>query len=934
LGLILATATPAHAAAVGVVPILIGPIQVLLAVLPYLLVAIGGAFLALFRLSTLKLLAKILWRNKVAFGIVVAAVAGGMYALSRASSSPAPATAPAGSIAGGQWSAFNGGPDRRGFVPGSTEPAAGGVVWKFAPPKGTRFFSSPAIVGSRVYATSAMKETFDDSGVIFCLDADTGAVIWQHDADGFRATYSSPVVGEGCLISGEGLHETRDGRITCLSADTGAKKWELRADSHVESSACIYQGKAYIGCGDDGLYCLALEGDGQGGPKVVFHLDSKQYPDCESCPIAADGKVFFGLGEDGSAVCCVDAASGKEVWKVPAPHPVFSAPCLSGGRLFVGMGNGDMVNSATELLNKRLAQLRRDGASDDEIAKARKEFGPAGAVWCMDPATGNVLWKFPLGETVLGGVAVADGRVYFGVRDGGMYCLDAADGKLIRRIDAHSPIITSPVVAESFVYFVTVDGGLCGLDRKTLAPVWETSIDGGKYFISSPAVGRGHLYIGTDGNGLLCLGQPGAPKKAVWGGDYGGPGQSGWDGSPIPEKAKVLWQYPAPVAQPPSAVQAPGATAAASAAVSSASQPTHESASKPATQECTITAPPAWLDGALYVAVDSKERTGLAKVMPPAGKGEEPKEVWFHPTRHSIWISAGVCGSRVFVADGEANLCGNTRHLQCLDAARGGLVWQVPIDERASGKFVVTEDSIFVFNAADTLTCISTDSPDGKPIWTAKVAAPVGAPSAAAGLVLVANASPPSVIALDVTNGAARWIHSIESTPRAQWESSPEDDPLLGLAATADMAGVFVNGDLLVLSMDNGAVVSAPRGRNGRSEFDGGHRALVWQGAQLWGIESGVKSEFTLFCLDCRTREVRGFPTYRTYPLPAHSLICGQGMIWTWGLDLYLQPVLESGHKYVVTLPSVVWAGMIQIDSRVYVSTINTGLLCIGRGDE
>ena len=48
----------------AVIPILVGPLQVLLALLPAMLVALGGALLALFRPSTAKQSLKVLWRLK------------------------------------------------------------------------------------------------------------------------------------------------------------------------------------------------------------------------------------------------------------------------------------------------------------------------------------------------------------------------------------------------------------------------------------------------------------------------------------------------------------------------------------------------------------------------------------------------------------------------------------------------------------------------------------------------------------------------------------------------------------------------------------------------------------------------------------------------------------------------------------------------------
>ena len=84
-------------------------------------------------------------------------------------------------------------------------------------------------------------------------------------------------------------------------------------------------------------------------------------------------------------------------------------------------------------------------------------MGPAGAVWCVDARTGDVRWKYPLPDTLLGSVACEGGRLYGGCRDGWLYCL-STEGKLLARYDARRPIFSSPTLGRQHVYFSTKDG--------------------------------------------------------------------------------------------------------------------------------------------------------------------------------------------------------------------------------------------------------------------------------------------------------------------------------------------------------------------------------------------------------------------------------------------------------------------------------------------
>lgn len=559
----------------AVVPVIVGPLQALLAILPSLLIALGGALLAFLRPSFYKKLALFLWNQKL-FTLCLVAVVTGLVFLSRAGWGPSSSVATA-MRAGSDWPAFRGGPARRGAVPDAPEPTLPEVVWNFKS-EAKCIFASPAIVGNRLFITTAEKGVFTDRGAVLCLDAETGAEVWRYSPANFRATFSSPAVKDGCVVVGEGLHYTTDSRINCLDTK-GNLLWELRTRSHVESSPCIYNGRVYVGAGDDGYYCIDLKPGPAGKPNVVWHLDGKKYPDCETAHLVADGMVFLGLGMGGNAILGLDAETGKELWRLDAPYPVFAPPALADGKLYVGMGNGNYVETAEQVRDNVLKKMREAGKSEAEIAEAEKRLGPAGEVWCIEAKTGKVEWAFKPPQTVLGAIAVGGSgivggtspcrdtvggmspsrdsrredtpptsgdtpptmgdRLYFGCRDGQLYCLSTA-GKLIKSWNAHEPILTSPAVGDEFVYVSTASGRLHCLRADTLEPVWDTGLGSGANFLSSPTLALGHIYIGSDQDGLRCIGRRGEKLPPLWSGMERG----GSDGSSLPERGQLLWRYP------------------------------------------------------------------------------------------------------------------------------------------------------------------------------------------------------------------------------------------------------------------------------------------------------------------------------------------------------------------------------------------------------
>ena len=91
-------------------------------------------------------------------------------------------------------------------------------------------------------------------------------------------------------------------------------------------------GKVYVGAGDDGYYCLSLEPEAPGKPRLIWHLPGEDYPDAETSLAVHNGKVYAGLGFGGKALCVLDAGSGKELKRVPLKYPAFSPPTISEGK--------------------------------------------------------------------------------------------------------------------------------------------------------------------------------------------------------------------------------------------------------------------------------------------------------------------------------------------------------------------------------------------------------------------------------------------------------------------------------------------------------------------------------------------------------------------------------------------------------------------------
>jgi outer membrane protein assembly factor BamB len=292
-----------------------------------------------------------------------------------------------------------------------------GVVWTFDVGSGS-VISSPLVAEDRVYIATIQGAGFSSYGVLYCLNRETGQVVWKFDNDGeMLQGYSTPCLAGGRLYFGEGLHENRGCRFYCLRADTGQKLWQFETSSHTESSPCVADGKVYFGAGDDGVDCL----DAGSGTKI-WQYQRDLHVDAD--PMVVNGRLYCGSGVSKTfkktQIFCLDATTGQPLWAEDTDLPVWGSPVLFASQAFFGLGTG------------RLGQ---------------KSDNPAGALLCVDAENGRRLWRLDVPAGVLTKVEVDAFNVYIGCQDGFAYCVDRRDGRQRWKQALGSPASASPVVA-------------------------------------------------------------------------------------------------------------------------------------------------------------------------------------------------------------------------------------------------------------------------------------------------------------------------------------------------------------------------------------------------------------------------------------------------------------------------------------------------------
>jgi len=324
----------------------------------------------------------------------------------------------------------------------------GSKIWNFT--TGNFVRSSPAVVNNKVYSGA-------DDGFVYCLDAGTGEQLWKtavpgsvlHIITGTTVEYrSSPTVVSGKVYVG-----SLDGKIYCLNANSGAVLWTKQTTGAILSTPTFIAG--------DGLYFASVDG-------FVYKLnpDNGDILWNQSTPIGkniqmmgtpaiGDGKVFIPSGAATLAPAgigqfyCLNATTGGFVWKVNelpgsgSMEPIWSMIYLN-GRVYTGDFFSFTCINATGGNKIWSTFLTREhygtpAYSDGKFYVPSDSFG----IYIVNATSGDKSAYIGVDGQVWSSPAIYGNKLYFGANDWNVYCFEQSSaGTTYYNIPAPSPIAT------------------------------------------------------------------------------------------------------------------------------------------------------------------------------------------------------------------------------------------------------------------------------------------------------------------------------------------------------------------------------------------------------------------------------------------------------------------------------------------------------------
>lgn len=200
----------------------------------------------------------------------------------------------------------------------------------------------------------------------------------------------------------------------------------------------------------------------------------------------ANDRVFIttGTGE----VAALDAADGKQVWKVKPAGPLRGSPTVAFNSVFV------MTQA-----NQIIALNAEDGA---QVWNASAAVGQTGVFGVAAPAAGQ--------GTIIAGFSTGE-LIAYRYENGREVWSDAlARTSLSTSVGVLTDIDADPIIDRGRVYALGQGGRMAAYELVTGQRIWELNLAG----ISTPAIAGDWIFTLTDDGRLLCIAR--ASGKVRW----------------------------------------------------------------------------------------------------------------------------------------------------------------------------------------------------------------------------------------------------------------------------------------------------------------------------------------------------------------------------------------------------------------------------------
>jgi outer membrane protein assembly factor BamB len=304
-----------------------------------------------------------------------------------------------------------------------------------------------------------------DDGTLFAVNKHTGHAFWKRRV-GVLSASSPAVVGSTVFatVLARG-HGSNSGRILALNYQNGSVRWSRDLSSPSESSPMVDHGEVFIGSQSGIVYALRAS---DGGVLWTYHAAGA----VKASPTLAGGVLYF--GDYSGHVQAISERTGRRLWVSGSEGALlgsgtfYSTPAVVYGRVFLGNTDGRVY--AYDAFTGRLDWAVQTGAyvySSPAVTNA-PGLGPTvylgsydGTFYALNARSGQIDWRYDAHGRISGSPTIVGRTVYFADLGGHRtYGLGISTGRVSFEMDTGS---FDPVISDGEDIYLTGNTGLYAL---------------------------------------------------------------------------------------------------------------------------------------------------------------------------------------------------------------------------------------------------------------------------------------------------------------------------------------------------------------------------------------------------------------------------------------------------------------------------------------
>jgi len=196
---------------------------------------------------------------------------------------------------------------------------------------------------------------------------------------------------------------------------------------------------------------------------------------------------------------CAPAAGGGGCATAPAGVAIYGTPAVSGDLAYIGGYNGKIYAFSSSSLATRWVYPREGNLEPIVgglvVAQGKVYFGCSdGKVHALDAATGDKQWEFETGDKIWSTPAIDGDTLFIGSLDNKLYALSATDGSQRWEFKTGGAIVSTALVQDNTVYIGSFDRYLYAVNAIDGSLRWKFM--GENWFWTKPIAYDNTVYAG------------------------------------------------------------------------------------------------------------------------------------------------------------------------------------------------------------------------------------------------------------------------------------------------------------------------------------------------------------------------------------------------------------------------------------------------------